>query len=771
MGVGAVGSGASQRTFKDVLLLPPPLPSARQSLPRPPHRPKFAVVQRPGTVRRPVPDREGWVRVEPRRRQLPPSPPSRRSIPEDLRGRCFNCLASSHRAADCRRSVRCFKCWGFGHRAVQCKVRAAQVIKSSVSVWDRLGPKLVHKPLDSPKRAMEWRRVSLPTPAIQRSGVADPTLGGTKKRRHRTRGRRPKTAPVAPSEDSREVAPPPGSSSPEPVRVHAPQPVVPDMVEATHLCILDRADALAREELRLRRCALFVVVTGSRPRVAAETLADEVAAGFGLDASSFSVHRSYPEDFVLILNSEELANQVYNNGAVFNSLSGSFKFLRWSRLAHAEVVAFPSPVLVEFKGIPIHAWDLATAQNLLRDHCTDVELHPDTVNRHDFSSFKVFGWCRRPHLIPNLVELLVPEPLMMTPGSTALERRLLAYQVTALVSLISPPVHSAAAPPSPAFDDDQDNGPRRRRLNSSVQMGHAESGEALAARRPVRERLGVAPVSVRHVEAGLSVKDSAPSVALVTGDTHTDVVEPVIGCMDAGLSLPLENVHGPGTETLEIPGACDGPGGEVFLSMTDVDVDSSVLAVETLSAFSSPSPSPSSGPAIATRVGTVLKPSMKAVGAGLRRWPCSPIKYFRRKCRGAAASQSPLSAAQSATTADFIARVSRPAARVLCGPQKQKRQRRPRAPCEGALPRRSRRLAGADVEKVMAPAQVSKGKWRIANELGLLGGDPSESLSLEVLDNYAKVFGERLTDLQVKALAALFNWTVPEDLQGAVVQA
>jgi hypothetical protein len=490
--------------------------------------------------------------------------------------------------------------------------------------------------------------------------VAEPTLGGTKKRRHRTWGRRPKTAPVAPTEDSSEVAPPPGSSSPEPVRVHAPrQPVVPDMVEVTHLCILDRADALAREELRLRQCALFVVVTGSRPRVAAETLADEVAAGFGLDASSFSVHRSCPEDFVLILNSEEVANQVYNNGVVFNSLSGSFKFLRWSRLAHAEVVAFPSPVLVEFKGVPIHAWDLATAQNLLRDHCTDVELHPDTVNRHDFSSFKVFGWCRRPHLIPNLVELLVPEPLMMTPGSTSPERRLLAYQVTAHVSLISPPVHSAAAPPPPTFDDDQDNGTRRRRLNSSVQMGHAESGEALAARRPVRERLGVAPVSVRQVEAGLSVKDSASSVALVTGETHTEAVEPVIGCIDTGLSL------------------------------AGVDVDSSVPAVETLSA----SPSLPGGPAIATRVGTVLKPSMKAVGAGLRMWPCSPIKYFRRKRRGAAAQQSPLSAAQSATSADFIARMSRPVARVLCVPQKQKRQRRPRAPREGALPRRSRRLA------------------------------------------------------------------------------
>jgi hypothetical protein len=246
------------------------------------------------------------------------------------------------------------------------------------------------------------------------------------------------------------------------------------------------------------------------------------------------------------------------------------------------------------------------------------------------------------------------------------------------------------------------------------------------------------------VEVGLSVKDSAPSVALVTGDTHADAVEPVIGYIDAGLSLPLENVHGPDTVTLgvavsslspssaspvglmpssEIPGAHDGPNGEVFLSIADVDVDSSVPAVETLSASSSLP----GGPAIATRVGTGLKPSMKAVGAGLRMWPCSPIKYFRRKRRGAAAQQSPLSAAQSATTADFIAKMSRPVARVLCVPQKQKRQRRPRAPREGALPRRSRRLAGADVEKVMAPAQVSKGKWRIANELGLLGGDPSES--------------------------------------------
>jgi hypothetical protein len=155
---------------------------------------------------------------------------------------------------------------------------------------------------------------------------------------------------------------------------------------------------------------------------------------------------------------------VYNNGSVFNSPSGSFKFIRWSRMAHAEVVLFPSLVMVEFGGIPVHAWELATTQNLFRDFCSEVELHPDTVNCLDFSSFKVFEWCRRPQLIPGSFELLIPERVMSSGGPPAV-RRLLSYSVTASVSRV-PQADAAISPSSPTSDGgNRETGSRRRRLD------------------------------------------------------------------------------------------------------------------------------------------------------------------------------------------------------------------------------------------------------------------------------------------------------------------
>lgn len=59
------------------------------------------------------PDTDGWQRYESRRarkQRLRESSRPRRPVPEDLRGRCFNCFSSSHRAAACRAEPRCFKC-------------------------------------------------------------------------------------------------------------------------------------------------------------------------------------------------------------------------------------------------------------------------------------------------------------------------------------------------------------------------------------------------------------------------------------------------------------------------------------------------------------------------------------------------------------------------------------------------------------------------------------------------------------------------------------
>lgn len=38
-----------------------------------------------------------------------------------------------------------------------------------------------------------------------------------------------------------------------------------------------------------------------------------------------------------------------------------------------------------------------------------------------------------------------------------------------------------------------------------------------------------------------------------------------------------------------------------------------------------------------------------------------------------------------------------------------------------------------------------------------------ERLDQQALDEYAKLFGQRLSEVHVQALAALFKWSIPED--------
>ena len=250
-------------------------------------------------------------------------------------------MAISHKAAECRCPVRCFACRSLGHRAASCPARLdrAPLCRNSTSVWDRLGQLLV----DAKPRSVKVSRGEM----VEGAGAPVQAQGGAKRRRHRTRGRRSNPSPLVPGPPVQDL------QAPMPAVDQAPLlSQVEDDASAPRGCVLERSVALDREEFRLQRCALFVVVTGSRPEVTLEVFAAEVAAGFGLNEGSFSVHRSSPEDFVLVLDSEHKANEVYNNGSVFNSPSGSFKFIRWSRLAHVEVVSFPSLVMGEFGGSP-----------------------------------------------------------------------------------------------------------------------------------------------------------------------------------------------------------------------------------------------------------------------------------------------------------------------------------------------------------------------------------------------------------------------------------
>lgn len=200
-------------------------------------------------------------------------------------------------------------------------------------------------------------------------------------------------------------------------------------------CFAERSAALARAKMDLRK-ALFVTVVGSRSAMSADLVAEEVATTLAIKVDRIVVHKSSLEDFLMLIPSE-MARNVFNNEAMFNTPSCSLKFKFWSRLAHAEAVSLSLHVSIEMRGVPVHAWMLSTAQDLLRGYRTSVELCTDTAVRRDLSCFRVSAWCWRLELIPAMLELLIPEPEMHPCQDLSL-KRMLSYEISVSMSVVSP---------------------------------------------------------------------------------------------------------------------------------------------------------------------------------------------------------------------------------------------------------------------------------------------------------------------------------------------
>jgi hypothetical protein len=87
----------------------------------------------------------------------------RRAVPEDLRGRCFNCFSTRHRAAVCRHRTRCFRCLEPGHRSYVCPRKLAALKPLRWLAWRLLpaptNPMAVAAPAgEGERRDPPWRR-------------------------------------------------------------------------------------------------------------------------------------------------------------------------------------------------------------------------------------------------------------------------------------------------------------------------------------------------------------------------------------------------------------------------------------------------------------------------------------------------------------------------------------------------------------------------------------------------------------------------------------
>ncbi|CAN6221336.1 unnamed protein product [Urochloa humidicola] len=128
--------------------------------------------------------------------------------------------------------------------------------------------------------------------------------------------------------------------------------------------------------------------------------------------------------------------------------------MRWTRLINSKGESLPEPVKVHINGIPAHAWELATAELILSDHCWIGGVHSDTADHRDV--FRVIAWSSSPARIPSELDLEIVEPPPEVEEARP-TKRTLVYPVAIAVA----PVGLPAAPVDPPLPPPAGGGWRR----------------------------------------------------------------------------------------------------------------------------------------------------------------------------------------------------------------------------------------------------------------------------------------------------------------------
>ncbi|KAM0837054.1 hypothetical protein ACQ4PT_061924 [Festuca glaucescens] len=161
-------------------------------------------------------------------------------------------------------------------------------------------------------------------------------------------------------------------------------------------------------EHRLRH-AVVAYVGGDRPAVSCAQVGDALEAQLGIRANGCSIHPYQPEDFIIVLVSDDLRRRVLSSPSIHHA--GFSLFVKpWTRLAQATKVNQRMRVQLIMEGIPPHAWDREVAEELLGSSCVVEELAPATRSRADVALFRLSAWTDNMDCIPPVRTLVIPEP-------------------------------------------------------------------------------------------------------------------------------------------------------------------------------------------------------------------------------------------------------------------------------------------------------------------------------------------------------------------------
>uniref|UniRef100_A0A8I6X9N7 CCHC-type domain-containing protein n=1 Tax=Hordeum vulgare subsp. vulgare TaxID=112509 RepID=A0A8I6X9N7_HORVV len=255
-----------------------------------------------------------------------------------FRGRCFRCLSSKHRRAECRDPIHCILCRRAGHIARSCPRRSLPP-GAPVSAHSRLGPPAPGQPLQA--------RVCFPPPPVAPlMPPPKPTM-----LHHIDPARRPR--------DSRSVA--------------VPLPAVDQAIFflRSHAVTLSAADG----------------VNASSPMAVGRALEAQLA----VPEHSLRVTAHHPEHYLVIFS--QPAQQVNAlrrasirvDGAVFNVAS-------WHEHDHASFGSLLLHVRVVIEGVPMHLWSVEGAEEILGRRVRVDRLDSRTLERGHTKTFACWVW-------------------------------------------------------------------------------------------------------------------------------------------------------------------------------------------------------------------------------------------------------------------------------------------------------------------------------------------------------------------------------------------
>ncbi|CAD6239004.1 unnamed protein product [Miscanthus lutarioriparius] len=366
-----------------------------------------------------------------------------------------------------------------------------------------------------------------------------------------------------------------------------------------------------------------------------------------------------------------------------------------------------------------------------REHLLDEwgwvrELHPATIDRKDYSVFRLKAWCSQPELIPTTLDLDIVEPPIQVEDFPPVKRALrMALTARSPGAGCRPPLcpHSSRGPDHRPDDVSVIDGAG---LLASPSLDEAPTQLSVFGGNELFARSSSLPTQrLRCLYA------SWRAGSLLCEDLFGKAAAAARGGA-AWRWLRFCNLSGK-------RGSLGGAGGvDVFGRDSRPDLCLWSRCVEVMVET----------PLHATRSLPTTRPSLS-----LRRGADQVSQM------GKAILESP-----SRRRSRFMKKISKRIEKILPTPRAPKP--RARSHTFAAPPRRSRRIAGVGPESPSG-AVPTRYRKRVMTVLNVV--NENDGIHQDVLDAYGKLFGQPLPESHVQALAALFGWATPDVGEGVIL--